>query len=264
MNTAELQAETVLTPEEAEELMREYKRTNDINIRNQLVMHYTYIARVVATQMYGLSSNYAQLEDIVNEGIIAIINCVEKFNPERGASFKSFAFRRVQGAVIDFVRKQDWFPRRVRMNAKNIVEAHDKLCNELMREPTEQEIADHLGMTLEQYQKNSYEASNSLLFSFEGVMENMTYTGTQINALTYDSSLPENQLAQKEMLETLTAAIESLSEREQLVITLYYFEHLKLSSIAKIMGVSDQRVSQISSRAVMKIRKIMVDYMRGK
>lgn len=251
------------SPEELQELMLEYKRTGDIHLRNQLVLHYSYIAQMVAAQTYTLSSNYAQVEDIVNEGILAIIDCIEKYDPAKGASFKAYAYKRVQGAVIDFVRKQDWFPRRVRVNAKNIMEAHDQLCGELFREPTDQEIADRLGMSLETYQKNSAEAANSLIFSFEGVLENMLSSDNQTDIFSGQSSSPEGELAKKEMLHVLREAIQSLSERERLVVTLYYYEHMKLSSIAKIMGISDQRVSQISSRAILKLRTVMEHYMKG-
>lgn len=261
--TIDMQPETAATQEELEALMLRYKETRDIALRNELVLHYSYIARTVAAQMYGLSSNYAQMEDVVNEGILAIISCIEKYDPEKGASFKAYAFKRVQGAVIDFVRKQDWFPRRVRVNARNIMNAHDELCSELMREPTDEEVAGRLGMTAEEYKKNTYEAANSLIFSFEGVIENMASSGEQLNALTHESNSPENKLVAKELLEVLKGAISELSEREQLVITLYYYEHMKLSSIAKVMNISDQRVSQISARAVMKLRKTINSYMKG-
>ncbi len=263
MNAVAQQQKKKTEPDEWDEMMERYKATGSVELRNQLVIHYGYIANTVAAQMYGLSSNYAQIEDVVNEGILAIIDCLEKFNPERGASFKSYAFKRVQGAVIDFVRKQDWFPRRVRVNARNIMDAHDALRNELMREPTDREIAGRLGMPLESYQKNTYEAANSLIFSFEGVIENMTFSGDQQGLTASSSASPENTLMQKELMEMLKDAIDSLSPRERLVITLYYYERLKLSSIAKVMGVTDQRVSQISSRAVMKLRQQMQQYLKG-
>lgn len=251
---------------QAEQVMLQYKQTNDLELRNQLVEYYSYIAKTVAAQTYTLSSNYAQVEDIVNEGIIAIINCVEKFDPSKGVSFKVYAFKRVRGAVIDFVRKQDWFPRRVRVNARNIMEAHDQLCNQLMREPTDQEMADRLGMTLAEYRKNSCEAANSLIFSFEGVVQSMATGGAQneySQLVAQGGNLPESSYAKKELREVLKDAISSLSEREQMVLSLYYFHNVKLSSIAKIMGVSDQRVSQINTRAVLKLKKIMADYIEG-
>lgn len=244
------------------EMMLRYKETKDVVLRNQLVMHYSYIAKSVAAQVYGLSTNFAQIEDVINEGILAIIGALEKYDPSRGASFKVYAYKRVHGAVIDFIRKQDWIPRRVRVNARNMMEAHDDLCNELLREPTPQEVANRLGISMKDYYRNTYEAANAMLFSFEGVIENMTSSEEGFHNAQEEHS-PEQSLEQKELLEMLAQGIDELSERERLVITLYYYEHLKLSEISKIMGVTDQRIAQISSRAVSKLRKKILNYMKG-
>lgn len=244
-------------------LMDRYKETGDLQLRNQLVMHYSYVAQTVAVQMRGISANYAQMEDIVNQGILTLIDCVEKFEPAKGIQFKSYAFMRVRGAVIDFVRKQDWLPRRVRVTAKNIAAAHDKLCNEYMREPTQQEIADYLGIGIDTLNKNYGEISNSVMLSFEGIVQNISQSGEMLENFLDEESVPENSIFKQELRETLREAIESLSERERLVITLYYYEHLKLSDIAKVLKVSDQRVSQINSKAVLKLKNKMEKYMRG-
>ncbi len=255
--------EESVTIENPEALMLRYKETRDVQTRNQLVMHYSFIAKTVAIQMRGISANYAQVEDIVNQGIITLIDCVEKFDPSKGIQFKSYAFMRVRGAVIDFVRKQDWFPRRVRMAAKNVSAAHDKLCNELMREPTMQEMADYLEIPLEVLNKNFGEISNSVMLSFEGIIQNIYQGGNVLSDYLDENFVPENSIFKKELHDTLQTEIEALSERERLVITLYYYEHLKLSDIAKILKVSDQRVSQINSKAVMKLKNKMERYMKG-
>lgn len=251
------------TVEDPVSLMKEYKETGNIELRNQLVMNYSYIAKTVAVQMRGISSNYAQVEDIVNQGIITLIDCVERFDINKGIKFESYAFMRIRGAIIDFVRKQDWLPRRVRLTAKNISAAHDELCNELMREPTQQEIADRLGMPLDKLTKYYSEISNSVLLSFEGLIQNVNQMGDLLENFLTDDSLPEKNIFKQELRETLKDAIDSLSERERLVVTLYYYENLMLSDIAKILNVSDQRVSQINSKAVMKLRNKMENYMKG-
>lgn len=244
-------------------LMKEYKETGDLELRNQLVMHYSYIARTVAVQMRGISSNYAQVEDVVNQGVITLIDCVERFDINKGIKFESYAFMRIRGAIIDFVRKQDWLPRRVRLTAKNITITHDQLCNELLREPTQQEIADRLGMTLDKLTKYYSEISNSVLLSFEGLIQNVNQMGDLLENFLAVDSLPEKNIFKQELRETLKEAIDSLSERERLVVTLYYYENLMLSDIAKILNVSDQRVSQINSKAILKLRGKMENYMKG-
>lgn len=260
MNTVVEENQTVENPIE---LMSLYKENHSIELRNQLVMHYSYITRTVAVQMRGISSNYAQIEDIVNQGVMTLIDCVEKFDPEKGIKFESYAFMRVRGAIIDFVRKQDWLPRRVRLTAKTIAAAHDHLCNELMREPTQQEIADYLKMPMDKLNKNLGEISNAVMLSFEGIIQNVSQNGGMLEKFLDEDSVPENNVFRKEMRDILKQAINDLSERERLVITLYYYEHLKLSEIAKVLKVSDQRVSQINSKAIMKLRYVMEKYVKG-
>lgn len=258
MNTA---AETQ-TADEFSARLKDYRTNRSVELRNEIVMHYSYIARAVAVQMRGISLNYAQLEDIVNQGIITLIDCVEKFDPDKGIKFDSYAFMRVRGAIIDFVRKQDWLPRRVRVTAKAICAAHDYLANELMREPSQQELADHLDMPLEKLSRSYGEISNSVMLSFEGTIQNIAQTGGADRMVDEDSA-PEQSIFKNELRETLKNAIDSLSERERLVVSLYYYERLRLSDIAKVLEVSEQRVSQINSKAIMKLKYTMENYMKG-
>lgn len=243
-------------------LMEEYRKTGDIAQRNSLVMHYSYIARTVAAQTYGIYSNYAQADDIVNQGIIALISCVEKFDPGKGIKFESYAFMRVRGAVIDFVRKQDWLPRRVRQTAKEIHATHDALCNELMREPTRQEIADRAGISLKTLDKYYSEATNSVMLSFEELIQNVSQMDELLESFYDKDSLPEASLYRQELKEALQRGIEELTEKERLVVTLYYYEDLKLADISKVLGVSEQRISQILSRAVQRLRVKLEHYIK--
>lgn len=244
-------------------LMQEYKQTGSIHLRNQLVLHYSYIARTVASQMRGIFTNFAQQEDIVNQGILALMDCIERFDPGKGIRFESYAFMRVRGAVIDFVRKQDWLPRRVRLTAKNMAQVHDQLCNELLREPTQQEIADRMNVSMQTLSQYYSEISNSVMFSFEELLQNTNQMGDALESSMGSGAGPEGNLFREELRETLKRAIDTLSERERLVVTLYYYEHLKLSDIAAVMKVTEQRVSQINSRAIAKLREPMEKYMKG-
>ena len=252
-------------PEECEpvSLKQEYKQTGNIAVRNQLVMHYSYIAKTVASQMRGIFTNFAQQEDIVNQGILALMDCMERFDPGKGIRFESYAFMRVRGAVIDFVRKQDWLPRRVRLTAKSMAQVHDQLCNELLREPTQQEIADRMNISMQTLSQYYSEISNSVMFSFEELLQNTNQMGDALESSMGSGAGPEGNLFREELRETLKQAIDALSERERLVVTLYYYEHLKLSDIAAVMKVTEQRVSQINSRAIAKLREPMEKYMKG-
>lgn len=256
--------ETVKTdPEEITRLLAAYHETGDTEIRNQIVMHYSYVAKACAIQLRGVYQNYAQLEDIVNHGIITLIDCVDRYDAEKGKRFESYAYMRVRGAIISLVRQQDWIPRRVRMLSKKVQQAHDALCNRLMREPTREELCTELDMTEEALEKADLEIANVSMLSFEGLIQNTNQMGDLLEDFSDENSKVDNNIYQKELHKTLTEAIEQLSDRERLVITLFYYERMKIADIAEILGVSIQRVSQLSSRAVMKLRRRMEEYMKG-
>lgn len=250
-------------PEDADRLMERYRETHDVELRNKLVMHYSYIAKASAVQLRGVYQNYAQLEDIVNHGIITLIDCVDRFDPEKGKRFESYAYMRVRGSIISLVRQQDWIPRRVRLTAKRIQEVHDTLCNALMREPTREELCKALDMQPEALEKAFMEISSANMLSFEGLIQNVNQMGELLEDFSDENSKVDNNIYQQELRQKLAEAIDQLSERERLVVTLFYYERLKIADIAEILGVSIQRVSQLSSRAVMKLRRTLETYMKG-
>lgn len=243
--------------------MGEYQRTGDIELRNQLVMHYSYIAKTVAAQMRGVTASYAQMEDIVNQGIITLIDCIDKFKPAKGVKFESYAFMRIKCANIDFIRKQDWLPRRVRKAAKDISTAYDELSNQFMREPTTKEIADKLGLSETAVNKHYSEMSNSVMLSFETLLQSSLYGEAGPEKPAGDEFLPEDRLMKTELRQQLIEAIDSLTEKERLVISLYYYEHLKLYEIAEILKVSESRVCQTHSKAILKMQRRLEKYMKG-
>lgn len=244
--------------------MEEYQKNGSSELRNQLVLHYSYIARMVAAQMRGVTATYAQTEDIVNQGIITLIDCVEKFKPAKGVKFESYAFMRIKCANIDFVRKQDWLPRRVRKAAKDISTAYDQLSNELMREPTTKEIAEHIGLSETAVNKHYSEISNSVMLSFETVLQSSLYGGDALPEKQVDEEyLPENRVLKVELRQQLAQAIDSLTDRERTVVSLYYYEHLKLFEIAEILKVSESRVCQTHSKAILKLQHKLEQYLKG-
>ena len=252
------QKEEKLSEEAAATLMSQYRQSGDVRLRNNLVMNYSYIARTAAMQLRGLAAGYAQIEDMVNQGIITLIDCIEKFDGSKGMKFESYAFMRVRGGIIDLVR----IPRRVRTAAKEISNARSELCSELKREPTEDEIAQYLGISVEKLRQYNNEVAGSVTFSFEELIQNVNQMGTLLDSATSDYTTPEKQLLKSELRDKLKTAIESLNERERLVVTLYYFENLNLSEISQVLEVSVQRVSQISSKAISKIKSVMEEYLK--
>ena len=250
-----------LTDEEFAALYNEYKTSGNIALRNRLVMAYSYIAQVSAFQLRGIADTTAQVEDMINQGIVTLIDCIDRYDISKGIRFESYAYMRVRGGIIDLIRKQDWIPRRVRVNAKEINRTASELANMLGREPTQQEIADKMGIDIQKLRKYNAEISNAADYSFEELIQNVSQMGGALENSSADDITPERNLLREELRKVLKEAIENLSERERLVITLYYFENLNLSDISKVMEVSVQRVSQINTRAVTKLRDCLKDYL---
>lgn len=249
-----------MTDKELTKLHIDYKASGDISLRNKLVMSYSYIAQIAAMQLRSLANTQIQVEDMINQGIIMLIECVDRYEPERGIKFESYAFMRVRGGIIDFIRKQDWIPRGVRINSKRINEIYNKLYTELEREPTSEEVAQKMGISVERLVKYNYEISNSIVYSFEELIQNVSQMKNVLESSTLVDITPENKLLKTEMSRVLKDSIDELSERERMIITLYYFDNLNLAEIAKIFDVSIQRISQINTRAVTKLKNKMNSY----
>lgn len=252
-----------LSDEEFYRIQKKYKETNDIKIRNMLVMEYSYIPQTVAMQLRGLAASYAQVDDMVNQGMIALIDSVERFDYNKGIRFETYAFMRVKGSVIDLIRKQDWIPRRVRMTKKEINSTVSILSNELGREPTDAEVAERMNISVEKLSKYYEEIAGGVVLSFEELVQNVSQMGNVLDADENDDISPEKNFLKQELRTLLTEAIDSLSERDRLVVTLYYYENLTLAEIAEVLDITIQRVSQINARAVSKIKEKLKDYIEN-
>jgi len=241
------------------ELFREYKKTKSIEIRNDILLKYTYIANVTASKMRGMTQNFAQVEDMVNQGIITIIDCIDKFEVDKGVKFETYAFLRVKGSIIDFIRKQDWVPRKSRKMAKDIKMAYDLLSTELLREPTDEEICEKLGINIEELQKNYDDIAMGSTLSFEEVIDESKSKKQNVDTI---SITPEGNVMKKELREQLINGIDTLKEKEKLVVTLYYYENLKFKEIAEVIEVSESRVCQIHTKAMFKLQNELGSYVR--
>jgi RNA polymerase sigma factor for flagellar operon FliA len=151
-------------------LFRKYKETRDVELRNELVLMYMNIVKYVAMSLRNVYAKYGDLDDIVNEGVIALINAVETFDTGRGVKFETYANLKIKGAIIDFVRKQDWIPRQVRKFGKELDETYNLLYTELGRCPTNNEIAERMGLTREKFAKGMADAAGSMTLSFEELL----------------------------------------------------------------------------------------------
>lgn len=247
---------------ETQTLLLLYKQTGNEELKWPLVLRYEYLVKNVAMQVRGVYSNFAQLDDIVGEGILTLLSAIDKFDPDKGVKFETFVAKRLRGMMIDLARKQDWMPRTVRRRAKEIDTVVTDLVNELGRYPSEEEIANRLGVTRERYNKDMADIAYSNVVSLEGMITMYEDSGQQFQIPSRDTqNQPENVLQDRELQTVLAEAISKLRKNEQLVLSLHYEKNLQLKEIAQVMDLSAPRISQIHARAIEKLRQYLEEYM---
>ena len=254
--------QTELDEMSKEDLLLLYKSSGCQELKWPLALRYVGLVRSIALQVRGVYSSFAQVDDIINEGVLALVGAIDKFDPDKGIKFETFVSKRIRGAVIDLARRQDWVPRSVRRKAREIDQASSELYAELGRYPTDDEIAKRLGVSGQQYQEDLSNLSLCNLLSLDSIFDDQEQGGTDV-ADNGGMGRPEDSLLRQEMLDTLTEGITSLRENEQMVVSLYYRKNLSMKEIAQVMEVSEPRISQIHSRAIQKLRLYMTRYMNG-
>lgn len=263
--------ERVLRKEDREklgtqELLAFYKETGDESLKWEIVLRYTDQVKRVASQARGLFNNFAQLDDVIDEGVLVLANAVEKFDASKGIKFETYISKRLRGMMIDLARKQDWVPRQVRQNAVRLNRTTDELTEQLGHVPSSQEMAEHMGINLDEYEEMRAGVSISNLMSFEALLEGYGTDGAVVKEpqpQNTSDGLPEETYLEKELYHVLTKGITSLRENEQLVLSLYYEKELSMKEIAQVMEVSAPRVSQIHSSAIQHLRSFMEEYIKG-
>ena len=235
-------------------LFEEYRQNPSDELKWEIVMRHSGIVRNIALQIQGVYSTFAQLDDIINEGLITLAKAVDKYDPSIGR-FDTYVAKRVRGMVIDLARQQDWVPRPVRRRAKEIERANAELYNELGRFPTDQEIAQRLGISEDEYQDAMANNSMYSVVSLEETLEG--YEQISGSEETTADMMPEASLERQEMVTALADAIGTLRENEQIVLSLYYQKDMKMKDIADILGVSHARASQIHTRAIQKLKVLL-------
>jgi RNA polymerase sigma factor for flagellar operon FliA len=235
-----------------------FKRTGDRDAREKLILHYAPLVKYVASRVAtGLPSSVDQ-HDLVSYGMFGLIDAMEKFEPGRGNKFETYAIPRIKGAIIDELRAMDWVPRSVRARARDIERAIAELEKKHMRAPTDEEIAAKLGVTEEELETSLSEIGRTSIAALDELWTISSSGGDQIALIDTieDTTGPEPQsaLAQTELKEALGEAIARLPEREKLVVTLYYYEELTLREIGEVLGVTESRVSQLHTKAILRLK----------
>ena len=237
-------------------LFEQYSQTRDVELRNEIVLRYMDVVKYVAVSTRGIYCKYADTDDLVNEGVLALIKAVESYDIHRGIKFETYASIKVKGAIIDFVRSQDWVPRPIRHFGRVLDTAYNELYSRLDRHPTNQELADHMGISREKLLHSMADLAGTVTLSFEELLYEDNFETALEGGDTADRELYE-----KELKEVLTRAIDELKPREKKVISLYYYEKLKFGEIAKVLDVTESRICQIHSKAMLLLKRKLQDYM---
>jgi RNA polymerase sigma factor for flagellar operon FliA len=257
------------SPDELNELARlweEFKQ-NEVSgaragARERLILHYAPLVKYVASRVAtGLPASVDQA-DLVSYGMFGLIDALEKFDPGRGNKFETYAIPRIKGAIIDELRAMDWVPRSVRFKAREIEKAYSDLESIHKRGPTEKEVAARLGVTLRELHEVINQISFVQVLQLDEILSVGSDRGEQVSlldTLADRGTDPTTALEGEETRGLLAAAINSLSEREKIVVTLYYFEGLTLAEIGDILGVTESRVCQIHTKAVGQLRLQLVE-----
>jgi len=245
---------------EIEELWEKYAGGKNVEARNEIVLKYTWLVKRIVLRFKGSYSNFGQMDDMVNEGIIALIDSVERFNPDFGNKFESFASLKIRGAIIDYMRKQDWIPRNQRNLAKELEEVYGELYTQNGREPAREEIAEKMGISLLHLDKILQQRHNAIILSYEEAINEKMMVASPLIHNSQEKTSPEPEALYNELKLKLVEAIDLLNEKERLVVTLYYYENLKLKEIAEILSVTESRVSQIHSAAIIKMKNRLSSY----
>jgi RNA polymerase sigma factor for flagellar operon FliA len=230
-----------------------FKTSGDGDAREKLILHYAPLVKYVASRVAtGLPSSVDQ-SDLVSYGMFGLIDALEKFEPGRGNKFETYAIPRIKGAIIDELRAMDWVPRSIRFKARELEKAQADLEAMLKRQPTEEELAERLGVSRRELHDMLTQISFVSVLALDEVVSAGADRGEQVSLIDTlaDKGIdPTGGVESQETRGLLAAAINSLSEREKIVVTLYYFEGLTLAEIGEILGVTESRVCQIHTKAV--------------
>jgi RNA polymerase sigma factor FliA len=246
---------------ELRELWRRYKSDGDMLARERLVVAYSPLVKYVAGRTAAGLPPHVEESDLISYGLGGLIAAIERFDPAREIKFETYAIMRIKGAIIDELRAMDWVPRSVRARAREVERANAKLEHRLQRAPTDKEIAAELKVSLDELNESLLTISHSSVVALDELWSTSDSSGDQVSLMDTleDTTAPDPAKALDigDLKDRIADSIATLPEREKLVIALYYYENLTLREIGEVLGVTESRVSQLHTKAVLRLRSRM-------
>ncbi|MDA3629810.1 RNA polymerase sigma factor WhiG [Saccharopolyspora oryzae] len=236
-------------------LWQAFGERRDQELRDRLVLHYAPLVKYVAGRVGTGLPSHVEISDLIQSGIFGLVDAIEKFEPERGLKFETYAMQRIRGAILDDLRAQDWVPRSVRSRARDVERALERLEAKLQRTATDAELAAELELSLDELRELFAQLQMTSVVALDDLIGAGPMQASLAETLPDDRAEdPVAALVDRDSRRQLAEAVERLSERDRVVVTLYYFENLTLAEIGKVLGVTESRVCQLHTRAVLRLR----------
>lgn len=256
----------VLEKETEEQLWKEYRKTHNQEIRDTLIKQYAPLVKYVAGKIsVGMPQN-VDFDDLVGFGVFGLFDAIEKFDPEKHVKFKTYAVTRIRGAIFDELRSIDWVPRSVRQKTREIEDTIQTLEADLGRSASDNEVAKAMNMSLEQYNQMVLKVRGTSILSLNDVW----FTGDDSDKVSIQDSIespvslqPESIAEKDEIRRVIVQAINELPDKEKKVLVLYYYEDLTLKEIGKVLEVTESRISQLHTKAIMRLRAKLTNVKKG-
>lgn len=240
-------------------LWESFKASEDPDLRERLILHYSPLVKYVAGRVGAGLPRSVDQNDLASYGLFGLIDAIDKFEPDRGFKFETYAINRIKGAILDELRALDWVPRSVRSRARRIETAVQELEHELQRTPTEEEVAVRTDMGLDDLHDALAEIGRSGISALDEFVSSDSNTAVGDMVADPGGISPEAAFQQEETRRGLVDAINRLPDRDRLVVTLYYYEGMTLSEIGEVLGVTESRVCQIHAKTMMSLRNRLGD-----
>lgn len=233
-------------------LWDEYSKKRTPELREKIIIEYAGLVKIVAGKLSIYLGNNVEYDDLVGYGTFGLIDAIDKFDADKGAKFETYASLRIRGAILDQIRKMDWVPRSLRQKQKQIDAAYQKLECMQGRSPSDEDIAAELNISVSELDEWQSQTKISSLVSLDECMEQ---GDVRIESPVSENYVqPEKVVERSELKKLIMKALEKLTEKEKKVVLLYYYEDLNLKEISRVMEVSESRISQLHSKAIMKLR----------
>lgn len=245
---------------EKEQLWKEFLKNPSAELREQIIVEYAPLVKIVAGRLSMYLGYNVEYDDLVGYGIFGLIDAIDKFDINKEVKFETYASLRIRGSILDQIRKMDWIPRTVRQKQKKIDEAVKQIESRTGRSALDEEIAQELGLTGDELTNWQSQLKVTNLVSLNEYVEQGVEPVMEAKGNSHFAQ-PEDAVAEEELKKILEESLEMLTDKEKKVITLYYYEEMTLKEISNILEVSESRISQLHTKALIKMKRIMGSYM---